>query len=52
MYFYSTMYKSMSNFAYKYEIKKISLTDVRLGLHFSRYIVDEILNFVNDEVQY
>ena len=42
----------MSNFAYKYEIKKISLTEVRLGLHFPRYIVDEILNFVNDEVHY
>ena len=49
---FNTMHKSMSNFAYKYEIKKISLTDVRLGLHFPRYIVDEILSFVNDEVHY
>ena len=38
----------MSNFAYKYEIKKISLTEVRLGLHFPRYVVDEILSFVNE----
>ena len=42
----------MSNFAYKYEIKKNSLTEVRLGLHFPRYIVDEIISFVNDEVHY
>ena len=42
----------MSNFAYKYEIMKISLTEVHLGLHFSRYIVDEILSFVNDKVHY
>ena len=45
---FNTMHKSMSNFAYKYEIKKISLTDVCLGLHFPRYIVDEILSFVNE----
>ena len=42
----------MSNFAYKYEIKKISLTEVHLGLHFPRYIIDEILSLVNDEVHY
>ena len=39
MYFYfnimhkSMSNKSMSNFAYKYEIKKISYTEVRLGFH-------------------
>ena len=27
--------------------KKNSLIDVHLGLHFPRYIVDEILSFVN-----
>ena len=39
---FNTMHKSMSNFAYKYKIKKISLTNIRLGLHFPHYIVDEI----------
>ena len=51
-FYFNTMHKSMSNFACKHEIKKISLTDIRLGLHFPRYIVDEILSFVNDEVHY
>ena len=32
----------MSNFAYKYEIKKISLTEVHLGLHFPRYITHNL----------
>ena len=34
MHFYlNIMHKSLSNFAYKHEIKKISCTEVRLGLH-------------------
>jgi len=40
-FYFNTIHKSMNNFAYKYEIKKISLTEVRLGFHFPRYIVDE-----------
>ena len=51
-FYFNTIHKSMNNFAYKYEIKKFSLTEVRLALHFSHYIVDEILRFVNDEVHY
>ena len=51
-FYFNTVHKSISNFVYKYEIKKISLTEVRLGLHFSCYNIDEILNFVNDEAQY
>ena len=42
-FYFNSMHKSLSNFTYKYEIKKISCT---------RYIVDKILNFVNDKVQY
>ena len=30
-FYFNTMHKSMSNFAYKYEIKKISYTEVLLG---------------------
>jgi len=47
-FYFNTIHKSISNFAYKYEIKKISLSYVRLGLHFPCYIVDEILSFVNE----
>ena len=42
------MHKSMSNYAYEHEIKKISCTEVRLGLHS---LDGEILSFVNDEVK-
>ena len=37
----------MSYFTYKYEIKKISCSEVRHMLHS---FVGEILSFVNDEV--
>ena len=40
-FYFNTIHKSMNNFAYKYEIKKISLTEVRLEFHLPCYIVDE-----------
>ena len=40
-FYFNTIHKSMNNFAYKYGIKKISLTKVRLGFHFPRNIVNE-----------
>ena len=32
-FYFNTMHKSMSIFAYKHEIKKISCTEIHLGLH-------------------
>ena len=49
MHFYlNIMHKSLSNFAYKHEIKKISYTEVRLGLH--SLVTSLTVNFVNDKV--
>ena len=45
-FYFNTMHKSMSNFTYKHEIKKISMSWASFPY------IDEILNFVNDEVQY
>ena len=33
VFLFNTMDKSVSNFAYKHKIKKISCTDVHIGLH-------------------
>ena len=50
-FYFNIMHKSMSNFAYKYEIKKFY--GLKYVLDFiPHYIVDEILSFINDEIQY
>ena len=50
VFYFNTMHKFMSNFEYKHKIKKLSYTKVHLGLHF--LVINEILNFINNEVQY
>ena len=50
-FYFNIMHKFMSNFAYKYEIKKFY--GLKYVLDFiPHYIVDEILSFINDEIQY